>query len=67
MFVSENLGVNEKGHLTVSGTDTVDLAAEYGTPLYVMDEEMVRKNCRRFNDSMKKRTLKFQTMWKEKN
>lgn len=54
MFVSENLGVNEKGHLTVSGTDTVDLAAEYGTPLYVMDEEMVRKNCRRFNDSMKK-------------
>ena len=54
MFVSENLGVNEKGHLTVSGTDTVELAAQYGTPLYVMDEEMVRKNCRRFNDSMKK-------------
>lgn len=54
MFVSENLGVNEKGHLTVSGTDTVELAAEYGTPLYVMDEEMVRSNCSRFRDSMKK-------------
>ena len=54
MFVSENLGVNEKGHLTVSGTDTVELAAEYGTPLYVMDEEMVRNNCSRFRDSMKK-------------
>ncbi|MBQ1518315.1 MAG: diaminopimelate decarboxylase, partial [Ruminococcus sp.] len=53
MFVSENLGVNKKGHLTVSGTDTVELAAEYGTPLYVMDEEMVRSNCRRFRDSMK--------------
>ena len=54
MFVSENLGVNEKGHLTVSGTDTVELAAQYGTPLYVMDEEVVRKTCRRFNESMKK-------------
>ena len=30
-----------------------ELAAKYGTPLYVMDEEMVRSNCRRFRDSMK--------------
>ena len=30
MFVSENLTVNEKGHLAVSGVDTVELAKEYG-------------------------------------
>lgn len=54
MFVSENLSVNEKGHLTAGGIDTVELAAQYGTPLYVMDEQVVRNNCRRFNDSMKK-------------
>ncbi len=54
MFVSENLGVNEKGHLTVGGIDTVELAAQYGTPLYVMDEQMVRKNLRRFHESMQK-------------
>ncbi|MBR1824201.1 MAG: diaminopimelate decarboxylase [Ruminococcus sp.] len=54
MFVSENLGVNEKGHLTVGGTDTVDLAAQYGTPLYVMDEELIRKNLRSFHNSMNK-------------
>lgn len=53
-FVSENLGVNEKGNLTVGGADAVELAETYGTPLYVMDEELVRKNCRRFNESIKR-------------
>lgn len=43
-----------KGNLTIGGTDTVELAAKYGTPLYVMDEQTVRTNCRRFNDSIKK-------------
>lgn len=52
MFVSENLSVNEKGHLTIGGMDAVDLAEKYGTPLYVMDEEMIRKSCRSFRESM---------------
>lgn len=54
MFVSENLGVNEKGHLTAGGIDTVELAAEYGTPLYVMDEQVIRDACRRFKNSIDK-------------
>ena len=54
MFVSENLGVNTAGHLTIGGVDTVELAGKYGTPLYVMDEQMVRKTLRRFHDSMNK-------------
>lgn len=52
MFISENLGMNEEGHLTVSGIDTVGLAKKYGTPLYVMDEQMVRSACRKFKNSM---------------
>ena len=31
MLVSKNLAVNEQGHLTVGGMDTVELAKEYGT------------------------------------
>ena len=54
MFVSENLGINAAGDLTIGGVDTVELAKEYGTPLYVMDEQMVRKTLRRFHDSMNK-------------
>lgn len=54
MFVSENLGVNEKGHLTIGKNDTVELAKEFGTPLYVMDEELIRKNCRAYKTAIDK-------------
>ena len=52
MFVADCLNVNEQGHLTISGCDTVDLAKEYGTPVYVMSEEEIRKNCRMYQDSI---------------
>lgn len=43
--------VNAKGHLEIGGCDTVDLAAQFGTPLYVMDEALIRSNCRRYMES----------------
>ena len=52
MFVSKNLGVNENGNLTIGGVDTVSLAKEYGTPAYVMDENLIRENCRSFKNSI---------------
>lgn len=54
MFVSENLNINEGGHLTIGGIDAVELAKEYGTPLYVMDEDLIREHCRRFRASIEK-------------
>ena len=54
MFVSENLSVNSAGHLAIGGVDTVELAKEYGTPLYVMDEQEIRRTLRRFHDSINK-------------
>ena len=51
-FLTTNMGVNETGNLTVSGVDMVALAKEYGTPLYVMDETMIRTVCRKFRDSI---------------
>ena len=48
MFVSDNLGVNASGNLTIGGVDTVALAKKYGTPLYVMDEDMIRRDCKTF-------------------
>ena len=54
MLVSKNLAVNGEGHLTVGGIDTVELAHEYGTPLYVMDEDLIREHCRSFKQSMDK-------------
>lgn len=52
MFVSDCLNINEKGHLEIGGCDTIDLAEKYGTPLYVVDENEIRKNCRAFVKSI---------------
>ena len=41
-------GVTPGGHLSIGGLDTVDLAAELGTPLYVYDEATLRGMCREF-------------------
>ena len=54
MFNSENLNVNQKNHLTVGCHDAVDLAEEFGTPLYVLDEDLMRKNCREYKDAIDK-------------
>ena len=54
MFTCENITVNEKGHLCFAGQDTSELAEKYGTPLYLMDEERVRKNCRIYLDAFSK-------------
>ena len=46
--------INTKNHLEIGGCDVVDLAAEYGTPLYVMDEEMIRERCRSYKAAFEK-------------
>ena len=48
----DNLTVNEKGHLAIGGLDTAELAAEFGTPLYVLDEDVIRANCRTYVNAM---------------
>ena len=47
-LICENLSVGENGHLLFAGQDTVKLAAQYGTPLYLMDEDLIRKRCRTY-------------------
>ena len=47
-MISHCLGVNNAGHLEISGCDTLRLAEQYGTPLYVMSEDEIRETCRRY-------------------
>jgi diaminopimelate decarboxylase len=42
--------VNSQGHLVIGGCDVVDLAEEFGTPLYLFDESTLRHRCREFKD-----------------
>jgi len=44
-LLPDTAGVSQKGHLTLGGCDVVELAAEFGTPLYVFDEATLRRTC----------------------
>ncbi len=50
-MLCENIGVNG-AHLTFAGRDVTQLAAKYGTPLYLMDEDKIRSNCRIYKKAM---------------
>ncbi|HEY91119.1 MAG TPA: diaminopimelate decarboxylase [Dehalococcoidia bacterium] len=46
--------LNQQGHLVIGGCDTVALAAEYGTPLYLFEEDVLRARCSEFLDEFGK-------------
>ncbi len=48
MHQIEGQSVNAQGHLEIGGVDTVSLAENYGTPLIVFDEELVRRRMRTY-------------------
>ena len=46
--------VDSQGELILGGCKASDLAAEYGTPVYVLDEDTLRARCRSFIDEFRK-------------
>lgn len=51
-MLCENISV-KNSHLNFACVDTVKLAEKYKTPLYVMDEDRIRYNCRIYKNAMK--------------
>lgn len=51
-MIYENLSVSPEGHLLFAGYDTLELAKEYGTALFVMDECRIRQRCREYKQAM---------------
>ncbi|MCE2462579.1 MAG: diaminopimelate decarboxylase [Dehalococcoidia bacterium] len=51
----ETTEVNSRGHLAIGGCDVLDLASQFGTPLYVFDEDMLRNRCRQFVQEFRSR------------
>jgi len=47
--------VNGQGHLVIGGCDAIELAAEFGTPLYVFDEFSLRSKCAEFKEEFGQR------------
>lgn len=46
--------LNTANHLEIGGCDTVELAKEFGTPLYVIDETTLRQRCKDYLISFRK-------------
>ena len=52
-MICNNITV-ENGILHFAGQDTTKLAAQYGTPLYLMDEDKIREKCRAYKHAFEK-------------
>jgi len=48
MKLHGTMQINDRGHLEIGGCDAVDLIAAFGSPLMVIDEALLRENCRRY-------------------
>lgn len=66
MFLHGTSKINDQGHLEIGGCDTSDLKAQYGTPLYIVDEQSVRNRCREYIEAFKASGLKFQVAYASK-
>ncbi|MFB6362565.1 diaminopimelate decarboxylase [Paenibacillus elgii] len=66
MYLHGTSKINDRGHLEIGGCDTVDLAERYGTPLYVMDEQLIRQRCREFVQAFRATGLRFQVAYASK-
>ncbi len=53
-LICPNLKISDDGELLVASQSTSELAAKYGTPLYVMDEELIRSRVREYKSAADK-------------
>lgn len=54
-----DLKTNENGNLSIGGADALELAQEYGTPLYVIDEDRIRNNYQRLYEAFSSKYSDF--------
>ena len=52
-MISDNIRRRADGVLTFAGHSVPALAEQYGTPLYLMDEARIRRNCRIYLDTFR--------------
>ncbi|GGF75762.1 diaminopimelate decarboxylase [Paenibacillus albidus] len=66
MFLHGTSRINDAGHLEIGGCDVTELKAEYGTPLYILDEQLVRRRCREYMEAFTASGLGFQVAYASK-
>lgn len=60
------MNINNRGNFEIGNCDATDLVKQYGTPLYVMDEELVRNNCKLFNGNFSMKGIDTEVIYASK-
>lgn len=66
MFTLGTQRINAAGHLEIGGCDTTELAAEFGTPLYVMDEAHIRGQMRAMKSAFQSLSAETEVIYASK-
>ncbi|GLX69046.1 diaminopimelate decarboxylase [Paenibacillus glycanilyticus] len=66
MYLHGTSKINAQGHLEIGGVDVTDLAKEYGTPLYIVDEALIRQRANEYVSAFNETGLKFQVAYASK-
>lgn len=66
MYLHGTSRINEQGHLEIGGVDTVALVHQYGTPLYVFDETLIRETMRAYKRAFEDSGLNYQVAYASK-
>jgi diaminopimelate decarboxylase len=66
MYLHGTSRINDQGHLEIGGRDATKLVEQYGTPLYVMDEALIRKRAGEFNEAFQASGLRYQVAYASK-
>jgi diaminopimelate decarboxylase len=66
MYFYGTTGVNGKGNLEIGGVDAVELAEQFGTPLYVYDVSLMRERARGFKKTFDEQNIKAQVAYASK-
>ena len=66
MFTLGTQTINADGHLEIGGCDTTQLAQQFGTPLYVMDEAHIRATMRAMTSAFEAQNVPFHIIYASK-
>lgn len=64
--LSDNLTINQAGHLQIGGVDALELALKYGTPVIAYDTGYIKKEIASFKEAFIKAGLKYRVVYASK-
>ena len=59
----EGISLNKSGNLEFDQCEVIRLAKKYGTPCYILSENIIRKKCQQYTSAFSKRKVDFKVIY----